>query len=62
MDFALAEYQRHLAVETVDFNHAAKNHFRMTGALEFLQILRNLSEEATLPKRVDADNLDHNRQ
>jgi hypothetical protein len=57
VDFALMEYQRTLAQQSANFNDAAANHFKITGALEFLQTLRNLAEMATRPTIVDKDNL-----
>ena len=57
VDFALQEYQRLLSQQSTTFNDAAANHFKITGALEFLQTLRNLGEMQTRPAVVDRDNL-----
>jgi hypothetical protein len=56
-DFALMEYQRILSQQSTTFNDAAANHFKVTGAMEFLQQFRNLAEMSSQPKIVDRDNL-----
>ena len=58
-DFALMEYQRTLSQQAVSFNDAAANHFKISGALEFLQTLRNLAEMPVLTAKMDKDNLTH---
>lgn len=57
--FGLLEYQRVLSQSTVPFQDAAANHYKMTGALEFLAVLKNLSSNPTRPTTVDRDNLQH---
>ena len=58
-DFAMMEYQQRLSAMNVTFNDAAANHFKITGALELIAIMRNLGETTPLPtKRID-DNLQH---
>ena len=61
MHFALLQYQSELCkVQMDNFNAAAACHLKMTGAMEFLQVLRNLSETFSLPTPTRAqDNLDH---
>lgn len=61
MDFALMEYQRQLAQSVTTFNDAAANHFKITGALEYIQTLRNLAEPSALPSLPKQDNLPQNR-
>lgn len=57
-DFALLQYQANLS--KVPLNEASATHFRLIGASEFIQVLRNLSESAELPTRVmQSENLDH---
>ena len=58
-DFALMEYQRILSQSSTTFNDAAANHFKVTGAQEFLQTFRNLGEMPTRTTVVDKDNLQH---
>jgi hypothetical protein len=43
-DSALLEYSALLSTQSVDGQGAAANHFKLRGAQEFLQVLRNLSE------------------
>lgn len=47
LDIALLEYQRRLSNQRVDGNGAASNHFKITGAIEFLDVLKNLSQTNT---------------
>lgn len=58
-DHALMQYQSDLATQRVDMGLAAANHFKITGALEFLQTFRNLAETVNVPARQDTDNLKH---
>lgn len=58
-DFALMEYQWRLSSQSATFNDAAANNFKITGALEFLAVMRNLGESTPLPVRQDLDNLQH---
>ncbi len=60
-DFALLEYQRQLSMQDIsNLNTAAAAHIKMLGAMEFLQVLRNLSEAPTVPRMAPlTDNLDH---
>ncbi len=52
IDVALLEMQRRQAmVADKDVTGAATNHFKIQGALEFVEILRNLGETASLPPR-----------
>jgi hypothetical protein len=52
IDMALMEMQRRQAnVADKDVTGAATNHFKIQGALEFVEILRHLGETATLPPR-----------
>ena len=58
--YALLHYQSLLAKGAGTFNDAAANHFKMTGALEFVQELRLLAEPQQKPTPVpDRDNLTH---
>lgn len=56
-DFALLQYQAQLSLQPVEMAGAAANHFKMTGALEFLQAFRLLAEVAPRASVVDNDNL-----
>jgi len=60
VDFSLQEYQRLLSQQSTTFNDAAANHFKITGALEFIQTMRNLGEMPARPTVVDRDNLPAN--
>ncbi len=60
IDYALLEYQAQLAQEvSSNPQSAAFSGLKMTGAQEFLQTLRLLSETPSLPKRQPTVNLDH---
>lgn len=56
-DFALLQYQAYLSSQSVDGQNAAANHFKMVGAIEFLQTFRLLAEKPMMPTVVDRDNL-----
>ena len=56
-DLAMLEYQRVLSQSVTTFNDAAANHFKVTGAQEFLQTFRNLGEMPSRTTPVDRDNL-----
>lgn len=59
---ALLEYQWQLCVRTGDANGAAASHFRMTGALEFVDVLKRLAEPQTqIVPKPNFDNLSHAR-
>ncbi len=54
LDAALMEYQRQLCQNSSTLNDAAANHFKISGALEFLNVFKRLSEQpAPLAKRPD---------
>lgn len=61
IDVALLEYQRQLVMvgPPENFNMAASAHIRMTGALEFIQVLRNLAETPRAFTAVTRGQLDH---
>lgn len=53
LDYALLEYQKEVAMRTNE-QMAGTGHFRIVGALEFIQILKDLAEPmAIMPKRED---------
>jgi hypothetical protein len=56
-DMALLEYQLRLSSQATTFNDAAANNFKITDAMEFLAVLRNLAESTSIPIRKDLDNL-----
>lgn len=56
-DFALMQYQAELSSRPVDMQIAAGSFFKLTGAQEFLQTLRMLSEAPMIRPVVDQDNL-----
>jgi len=59
-DFAMLEYAKTMALESVDGNTAVATAMRLRGAHEFLQIFRNLSEKSQPPKETPAmANLNH---
>lgn len=58
LDYALMEYQTQVARNT-DYAMAGAGHFRIVGALEFVTVLKTLSEQGVpQPARKPAD-LDH---
>ncbi len=59
IDFALLEYQRILCEQNSDANAAAGNHFKVKGALEFVNVLKNLSETPNRVPVIVPANLDH---
>lgn len=59
VNIALLEYQGRLTQGTPTANDAAMNHFKITGALEFLAVFRNLAETTPIPTRKDVGNLTH---
>lgn len=58
-DFALLQYQAELALRTADATNAASNHFKMMGALEFLQTLRLLAEMPVRVAQTPSKELNH---
>lgn len=60
LDYALMEYQSRLSGDEIaNFNIAAVNHIKMSGALEFIDILKHLAE-SNAPSRQAVDfNLNH---
>lgn len=59
IDYAALEYQRQLCEQGADANAAAGNHFKMKGALEFVHVLKYLSEVPQRPAVLPSPNLDH---
>lgn len=59
VDFSLLQYQADLSNQIRDGNTAATAGFKMQGVIEFMGILRNLSETPTPPRRESTDNLKH---
>lgn len=58
--FALLEYQHKLsAVQMDNFNQCAAHHLKITGAQEFVRILRNLADTETPPPAQSTGNLNH---
>lgn len=60
IDVALLQYQGQLSTQrTTEGIVAAANFYKVTGALEFVHVLKNLAEAAPEPpKRTNSDNLD----
>lgn len=58
-DFAMLQYQQQAASQIGDLNTASAAGLKMQGAIEFLAVLRNLSETAPLTTRRSDDNLQH---
>ena len=59
-DFGMLEYNRLLADQVRDQGTAMATGLKLQGAMEFLQIMRMLSENPKLPPRAQmGDNLDH---
>lgn len=60
VDFALLQYQA-LVTQTVSENPnlASVAGFKLTGAAEFVQTLKTLSEEIRIAPRAEVANLDH---
>lgn len=59
-DFAIMEYNRLLCEQTADANGSAANHFKMRGAMEFIHVLKNLSETPRIVTTQPTGNLQHN--
>lgn len=59
LHFSLLEYQKDLSKATANFQDAAANHYKMTGVLEFIAVMKNLATTSTRPTTVDRDNLSH---
>lgn len=60
IDMALLQYQGWLANKTTDANSAAQNHFKIAGALEFINVFKHLGEvPVAVPQKIDTDNLQH---
>lgn len=58
VDMALLQFQVELSQQKVDGVGAAANHFKVTGALEFVNLLKGLAETPLrMPARKDRDNL-----
>lgn len=58
VDSAMLQYQFELSGQRVDGSGAAANHFKLTGALEFIHLLKCLAEPPQqAPKPKDFDNL-----
>ncbi len=60
IDFGLLEYQRQLCEQNSDANAAAGNHFKLKGALEFIHVMKHLSEMPQKLSPLPITNLDHN--
>lgn len=58
LDFALLEYQKQIAVRT-EPQMASTGHFRMLGALEFIQIMKDLAESTPEPTKLVTPSLNH---
>ena len=59
-DYAMLEYAKIMALESVDGNTAVATAMRLRGAHEYLQIFRNLSEKSEQLKAPPAmANLNH---
>ena len=59
LDYGLLEYMRILCEQNADANGAAAGHFKLRGAIEFVHLLKNLSETPSRPSTVPITNLDH---
>lgn len=58
LDFSLLEYQKQVSVRT-EPPLAATGHFRVLGALEFIQILKDLAESVPEPTKIVPASLNH---
>ena len=59
LDYALLQYNSQLCEQNADANGAAANHFKMRGAMEFVHVLKNLSESPKPPTVYRDGNLNH---
>lgn len=60
VDYAMAEYQMILAMDTShNPSQAAYNGLKACGAQEFLDVLKRLSEQPIMPRVVQPANLNH---
>lgn len=59
VDFALLQYQQQVSAKIIDANGAGAAGLKMQGVVEFLAVLRNLSETAIPTPRRPDDNLTH---
>lgn len=61
LDFTLLEYQARLAKQSQEgnFNSHAASDLKMRGAMEFIQVFKELGFEIMQPTIVDRDNLTH---
>ena len=59
-DFSTLEYQAELSQRNSSMNEAAGNALKMQGAMEFLQVFRNLGETTPpVPRKLSIPQLDH---
>ena len=58
LDYALLEYQKVVAMKTNE-QLAATGHFRILGALEFIQTMKDLAESQVEPPKVITPSLNH---
>lgn len=56
-DAAMLEYQNLLSRQTTDAISASAAGFKLQGALEFIGVMKGLSDTPVVAKRRDADNL-----
>ena len=59
LDYGLLEYMRVLCEQNADANGAAASHFKLRGAVEFVHLLKNLSETPGRLPPPPPDNLNH---
>lgn len=57
VDFSILQYQQQISGKIVDAQGAGAAGLKMQGVIEFLAVLRNLSETAPPPTRRPDDNL-----
>ncbi len=60
IDFSLLEYQVLLSRQITDGNSSMANGFKLQGALEIVNVMRNLAETAPAVQKVVNQQLDHN--
>lgn len=58
-DFSMMQYQQQVTGAVVDGTSAASAGLRLQGAIEFLNLLRNLSESPPAPPKRTNDNLNY---